>query len=84
MSTQTKHTPGPWHIIGKLGNRASICNSTWLEHTKDSYPASFELEHGPAKCVADVRGPGNGYPSSIEAEANARLIAAAPEMRSSA
>lgn len=63
----TKHTPGPW--------RATRANAQTMPFQYDP-PAVFA---GDLKPVAVVHY-GGSYAGSEEAEANARLIAAAPEL----
>ncbi len=64
----TKHTPGPWHV----------CTN------KAGYPyqirASFADEDKPGGLVDITRWASLSMPSSAEGQANARLIAAAPDM----
>jgi hypothetical protein len=67
-----KYTAGPWFIKGKIGCRALICNSHWAR--------IGNWNPSESRCICDVRGPGNEYSPSEEAEANARLIAAAPDL----
>lgn len=59
-----KHTPGPW-IAGR----------------RDAYEINIT---SPSRFIADIYNAtakvGNGYPSADEADANAALITAAPEL----
>lgn len=64
----TKHTPGPWHVEGRSGDFqvvAPVCS--WAK--------------GEPGMLAAVLYLGNEISSIFQEEANARLIAAAPEMR---
>lgn len=60
----TKHTPGPWSVLYSSNVYPSI-------HGKDSAPVATLYAHTPNRCEHDV------FDNS---EANARLIAAAPEL----
>jgi len=62
------HTPGPWFI-----------------HERFSSDGTFDIWDKPdalrgARWLADVKTYGGAFPDVPEAEANARLIAAAPEL----
>lgn len=76
--SETKHTPGPWVVLSPMG--------TWISTVTKPYPNSPGPMH-----VADVRGwghltgTGGGCAMAQDEaiaiqEANARLIAAAPEL----
>jgi hypothetical protein len=63
----TKHTPGPWEVrCGQETNRPRA-----IVAPNDT---------GPGGVGSIVRWNGIGFPSSPAAQANARLIAAAPDM----
>ena len=63
----TKHTPGPWEIGGSF------------ESTEVFAPAASRVSV--ARCGAEeARGGGSYRVSTEEAQANARLIAAAPDL----
>jgi hypothetical protein len=74
--THAKFTPGPWAVTnigaGTPGHRPTIVNSDVLTRIVDGNP----------KYICDVRGPGFGWPASQETEANAHLIASAPDLLS--
>jgi len=58
----TKHTPGPWRVVGDP-------------------PIKFDIEADCGACVAIVDVPNDANRAEAdEAEANARLMAAAPEL----
>ena len=69
---KTEHTPGPWFIDdeSQAGYKPTIVNKA--------------AKHGTAEdhiYICDVRGPGRDWKTpSKKTEANAHLIAAAPEM----
>ncbi len=69
MSETAKHTPGPWEAKGKS---VRTTNHT----TQGSAPNGYE--GGICNCMGRRMGPRSGIDET--AEANARLIAAAPEM----
>lgn len=84
----SKHTPGPLFAIGEIGVRGAPLGFKPTIVTKTAHDANEygcvsvkELEATPQRYLCDVRGPGRdwGVPSE-ETEANARLIAAAPDM----
>jgi len=86
--TEFKGTPGPWYAIGDIskpncpiGYRPVIVNETAFEQCEQGAVSVEKLERIPAKYIADLRGPGRnwGIPSA-ETEANAKLIAAAPDL----
>lgn len=76
MKTQTQHTPGPWHTPGVIFKPMNYGNARSPQHTPGAYRA-LGIGNGTShvgyvsvtKCV-----------SATEARANARLIAAAPEL----
>ena len=63
----SKHTPGPWLIAESVVSRHAITNMRRIRSKNEG------LEHG---AVCDVYGIQDGS----EASANARLIAAAPDL----
>lgn len=67
MSSESKHTPGPWIVM----------------HGDNGYPSGISAPGdagipGAVGCI--VRNGGIGLPSSDAGKANARLIAAAPDL----
>lgn len=66
--SKLQHTPGPWEVQEKCAYGYDI-RSDYDNGWK--WIAVAEGEHN---------GPENGWPDDIQSEANARLIAAAPEM----
>lgn len=70
------HTPGPWYP-GHFVDDDHSCNCTGIvsEHGPMGGIASVHIDNG--KAIGDG---GNDAPPLEEAKANARLIAAAPEM----
>jgi hypothetical protein len=66
--SNTKHTPGPWELKMPKGNRPSarISGDGWEDFAKVFTRTTFEGESKLHDCE--------------EGEANARLIAAAPEL----
>lgn len=88
--SEFKGTPGPWYAIGSvaksgqpLGYKPTIVNETAFDQCEHGAVLVEKLERMPCKFIADVRGPGKewGIPSA-ETEANAKLIAAAPDLLS--
>lgn len=69
----TKHTPGPWHVETPMDECFSI-----VDDAKQVYDwkmvANVTWDH------KDEREPGCPFITKREAEANARLIAAAPDL----
>ena len=61
----TQHTPGPWRIVMSAGNFDSRVNAYQVKYGRAGTPL----------CIVD--GAGN---SSMHNEANARLIAASPDL----
>jgi len=82
---ETKHTPGPWHAChdGKC-----VCGMVWGEEDHiatvtrgdwgDTYPAIREGENGHLEPY--IARESYGHVSVERAEANARLMAAAPDL----
>ena len=68
MSEQSKHTPGPWETFADL---------VWAPNAKANIAAASELRD--TSHVSYTR-PEIGSPNNAEIRANARLIAAAPEL----
>lgn len=67
MSTQEKHTPGPWSVFHGKNNRVFIYAGEHLESIHDGNTLA-EMQEKPFGGIDE------------EGEANARLIAAAPEL----
>lgn len=65
-----QYTPGPWEVLSK--RRMSISGNIWRVTDKAGYPSAFVPAWDEPK-----EGEEDG---ALEAAANARLIAAAPEM----
>ena len=69
----SKHTPGPWEIVETTAPKII---SSWKihmgSHNIDFFPYVYHF--------ADVEKTRGGYVSDPEMHANARLIAAAPEL----
>lgn len=64
--SEAKHTPGPWLVEGRTVY--ALIHSGWkkgVQQFKNRFYASVQLDH---------------EAPDVEAEANARLIAAAPEL----
>lgn len=75
MSTNAQHTPGPWHVG---------CQNDALFVTAGRKPAlnnDHPWHDAPRVALCKVFGPSDGDCLPVDAEANARLIAAAPTMR---
>lgn len=70
--TRTEHTPGPWRIGEKPTGEAH----PWIVGERDMERAIF----GADSIKLAVCEQWYGEPESAEAEANARLIASAPEL----
>ena len=70
MRKNAKHTAGPWHARGDGFAR------TWLDGSKHFNPAISTTQENKAPMLAEVFD--RGLPQ--ECAANARLIAAAPEL----
>lgn len=71
----TKHTPGPWEYIPSNEHHGPYVSS-YAGDVADCYTMSNPL-------AASIRNGGDSYPvpfQGAEADANARLIAAAPDM----
>lgn len=76
MKTTTQHTPGPWQVIG---------DGIFQHHSPAAHLLNDQISR-----VATVHHYHDGYdpydllkdkpPIALEAEANARLISAAPEL----
>lgn len=62
----SKHTPGPWHVLGP-DSYADRCQCIDITNDGNTLSVAF--------AVADV-----DYGITLEVEANAKLIAAAPDM----
>lgn len=71
MSEETKHTSGPWHIDGGKPRKLHFDEDTrfWIILDKDGYSPAIVP---PWDAVPPI--------AAEEAKANARLIAAAPEL----
>jgi hypothetical protein len=65
IATPSAHTPGPWHVT--MSENASVYGG------EKHFAVMSDRETGGGQIVADLE-------TLKEAEANARLIAAAPEM----
>lgn len=87
MST-TKHTPGPWKITKWW---ESLHHAKCRDTGQDFWAQTFDIRTSDGRCLAEVShqahtedgaqpNPGFGAASWTENEANARLIAAAPEL----
>ena len=75
MTDKPKHTPGPWHL-GCMTREEHPCNCGTI--LTDGYAggiATVYIDNGLL-----VSEGGNACPPLEEAQANARLIAAAPDM----
>lgn len=73
MGDKTKHTPGPWVIIPP----APFEGDDECEAGGFVYPGGIEGDNGDPVCMF---GDPSGSGTMFENAANARLIAAAPEM----
>lgn len=70
--TQAKHTPGPWHV-------ETVTASCGICHKVGPFPGKRPDDKPRHACLyADY--PSKGNPADDELEANARLIAASPEL----
>ena len=72
MTERLKHTPGPWTTRGKMDGSGSAQiraegGNIWIGGAMGSHYAADRRDHA-------------GFPSDMEGEANARLIAAAPDL----
>jgi citrate lyase beta subunit len=67
MSEMSRHTPGPWFLAEKVEGKHTVTNLRRIRSERE------RIEHG---AVCEVYGIADGS----EAHANARLIAAAPEL----
>lgn len=72
MASQAKHTPGPWKARSYRSNEGSI----WIDC--DAYSKSGKTSLGGTLATAHATGTGSDDPAVQEA--NARLIAAAPDL----
>lgn len=63
---EAKYTPGPWRVGQRIGRRVDV----WSRGTRIDFQIAEAFDH-PATV---------GYPEYANADANARLIAAAPDM----
>lgn len=71
-----KHTPGPWEYVPSTEHHGPYVSAPWGGDVCDCYVMSNPR-------TASVRNGGTSYPINHQgerADANARLIAAAPEM----
>lgn len=86
---QTKHTPGPWHTEGLAVYAAYSHNTTFYGRLRDFSNPVAQVCGDPMAEGAEIEqcrrddgtaGPSWRSPGASEAEANARLIAAAPDL----
>lgn len=77
MTTTAKHTPGPWEYVPSNGNHGPYVSNGWgAGDICDCYVMSK-----PSELAVCNGGASKPIPhQSEEADANARLIAAAPEL----
>ncbi len=76
MTSDDKHTSGPWKVTGELSKH---CASVDIHSESNLWVADAKGCHDIIeKC--GCRRKVNGFPTDEEAYANARLIAAAPEL----
>lgn len=91
---KTKHTPGPWRdLVGSTSNLDMSTGKKSNEQPRFSVATAFaEIKNGPQAEVCQVMfgvtvsyigGDFQHTISAMEAQANARLIAAAPELLAS-
>jgi hypothetical protein len=76
----TKHTPGPWHIekrASEIQRDGKPVEYFAVAHTSLSRDSFVALGVAPVKLFFSVTGASS---PNLEGEANARLIAAAPEL----
>jgi len=78
MTSKTKFTPGPWKLDGGTGKRGQLYVWSDRDERGKRYIGTYEL------CVAIVETNGRCEGGAVcweeETQANANLIAAAPEM----
>ena len=73
---ETRHTPGPWHATNHFADDAMSCNCAYV--LSEGYAGSIcDISVGNGLAISDG---GNDAPPRDEAAANARLIAAAPDL----
>jgi Domain of unknown function (DUF1078). len=86
-NTETKHTPGPWHVFRMEPEKIRVCYEDGLWADVQNWRVANE--GGKNRLIAEVTGYSRPVPRTEgwptvdnldEAEANARLMAAAPEM----
>ena len=87
--THTQHTPGPWHTEGLAVYAANSYNEEFCGRLRDFSNPIAQVCGDPMSADAEIEqclradgtaGPRWRNPGAGEAEANARLIAAAPEL----
>ncbi len=71
-----KHTPGKWKVDSNL-HHDIVVFSPWSEEVKPENTATFGDCRGAYICYLPYN---SGIPTKEQAEANARLIAAAPDL----
>ena len=76
MTRDDKHTPGPWKVTGELSKH---CASVDIHSESGLWVSDAKGCHDIIK-KCGCRRKVNGFPTDEEAVANARLIAAAPEL----
>jgi len=69
------HTKGPWHIPHFADDECSCNCTSVVDETHPGGICTIQIDNG--KLIGEG---GNGGPPLDEAKANAKLIAAAPEM----
>ena len=76
--TEAKHTPGPWHVEDPLG--CGLGDHLWIVQ-EGKTPQVYDWRNLAVVCSDDPDDCENGQPITVaERDANARLIAAAPDM----
>ena len=70
--SESKHTPGPWGITADKDEHGEI--RTYVGAASSNFPNMY------SKYVAKIMGWGMDYANDSEQKANARLIAAAPDL----
>jgi hypothetical protein len=71
-----KHTPGPWEVSQEIPNSVVII-ALWSDKVTPGNTATFGDYRGAHICELEYN---SGVPTKEQAEANACLIAAAPDL----
>jgi len=79
--SEAKHTPGPWKAKGDDGKYDNRKNTWRIEDDRKLFSVAAPITLRDGKVIAFAVHSKNGYDSNLPGlEANARLIAAAPDL----